>query len=88
MCLEPSPKVFLQNRLVRSRTKLQELESVLGAKREGAYILVTRDLTHTPAGDEVEQYTTLIASYSADNTLGNIDDAVNVWSSIVGCAYS
>ncbi|KAG8214726.1 hypothetical protein J3R82DRAFT_9814 [Butyriboletus roseoflavus] len=60
ICLESSPKVFLQNKLIRSRGKLQELESVLSAKR-----------------NEVEKYTNLIASYSADNTLGNIDDAVN-----------
>ncbi|KAF8558331.1 hypothetical protein OG21DRAFT_1475027 [Imleria badia] len=60
ICLETSPKVFLQNKLARSRGKLQELESDLGAKR-----------------DEVEKYSNLIASYSADNTLGNIDDAVN-----------
>ncbi|KAG9315611.1 hypothetical protein JVU11DRAFT_3253 [Chiua virens] len=57
--LEPSPKVFLQNKLARSRGKLEELESVLSSKR-----------------NEVEKYTHLIASSSADNTLGN-DDAVN-----------
>ncbi|KAF9221480.1 hypothetical protein BS17DRAFT_881644 [Gyrodon lividus] len=31
-CLEPAPKVFLQNKLASSRRKLQELDPVLGAK--------------------------------------------------------
>lgn len=39
-------------------------------------------------GDEVEKYSNLIATYSADNTLGSIDDAVNVLTSIVGGTYS
>ncbi|KAI9462227.1 hypothetical protein HD554DRAFT_2206560 [Boletus coccyginus] len=60
ICLESSPKVVLQNKLAHSRRKLQELESILSAKR-----------------DEVGKYTKSIASYSADNTLGNIDDVVN-----------
>ncbi|KAF9236493.1 hypothetical protein BU15DRAFT_89110 [Melanogaster broomeanus] len=58
VCLEPGPKVFLQNKLARSRTKLQELDPV--ANR-----------------DEVEKYAALVAAYSADETLGNVDDAVN-----------
>jgi hypothetical protein len=39
------------------------------------------------AGDDIVKYTDLIASYSADNTLGSIDDAVNVLSSIACGAY-
>lgn len=34
ICLESSPKVFLQNKLVRSRRKLREIEPDLSAKRE------------------------------------------------------
>ncbi|KIJ17907.1 hypothetical protein PAXINDRAFT_98083 [Paxillus involutus ATCC 200175] len=60
VCLEPAPKVFLQNKLVRSRKKLQELEPTLDAKR-----------------GEAEKYAGLVAAYSADDTLGNFDDAVN-----------
>lgn len=40
------------------------------------------------AGDDVVKYTNLIASYSADNTLGSIDDAVNVLISTACGAYS
>ncbi|KIJ62735.1 hypothetical protein HYDPIDRAFT_157678 [Hydnomerulius pinastri MD-312] len=60
VCVEPAPKVFLQNKLARSRTKLLELEPVLGTKR-----------------GEVEKYDSLVAAYSANHTLGNIEDAVN-----------
>ncbi|KIK97074.1 hypothetical protein PAXRUDRAFT_256847 [Paxillus rubicundulus Ve08.2h10] len=60
VCLEPTPKVFLQNKLARSRRKLQELEPTLDAKR-----------------GEAEKCASLVAAYSADDTLGNIDDAVN-----------
>ncbi|EGN98055.1 hypothetical protein SERLA73DRAFT_55208 [Serpula lacrymans var. lacrymans S7.3] len=34
MNVEPAPKIFLQNKLARSRNKLQELEPVLQAKRD------------------------------------------------------
>ena len=46
ICLESSPKVVLQNKLARSRRKLQELESVLNAKREGAHPADTRLDSH------------------------------------------
>lgn len=52
------------------------------------HIPVTRVLTHITAGGEVEKLANLVAAYSADNTLGNIDDAVNVLSVIVGGAHS
>lgn len=46
ICVESSPKVFLQNKLARSRGKLQELEPVLSAKREGPHLVDTRLNSH------------------------------------------
>jgi formin-binding protein 1 len=37
MSVEPSAKVFLQNKLAKTKAKLRELESVLDTKRE-AYL--------------------------------------------------
>lgn len=79
-CLEPSPKVFLQNKHARSWTKLQELESVLNGKREKCILVNVKMMSHTLTGNEAAKYVDLIASYSADNALANIDDAVNVLS--------
>lgn len=36
MSLEPAPKVFLQNKLSRSRAKSQELEPLISSKRQWA----------------------------------------------------
>jgi hypothetical protein len=33
MSVEPAPKVFLQNKLSRSRAKLQELDPLMDGKR-------------------------------------------------------
>ncbi|KAH7884954.1 hypothetical protein F5I97DRAFT_1937294 [Phlebopus sp. FC_14] len=60
MCVEPVAKVFLQNKLARSRHKVMELEPVLAVKR-----------------GELDKYAALVAEYSAGNTPGNVDDAVN-----------
>lgn len=74
--------MFLQNKLVRSRKKLEELQSVLSVKRQNGFPIDANLLTHSGPGNEVEKYTNLIASYSVDNTLGNIDDAVNVLNTV------
>ena len=34
MSVDPAPKVYLQNRLSKCRSKLQELDPVLSAKRK------------------------------------------------------
>ncbi|KAH9948829.1 hypothetical protein B0H21DRAFT_731329 [Amylocystis lapponica] len=57
MSVEAAPKVVLQNRLGRCRTKLQELNPVLDAKRK-----------------EVEQLKKLRIAYSADRSLGDVDE--------------
>lgn len=39
MVVEPAAKVFLQNKLAKSRAKLQELGPLMNAKREGISVL-------------------------------------------------
>ncbi|KAL0581179.1 Protein BZZ1 [Marasmius crinis-equi] len=57
MITEPTPKVFLQNKLRRSQAKLQELGPLIDSKAR-----------------EHEQLEKLVAAYTADKSLGNIDD--------------
>ncbi|KAI0647754.1 hypothetical protein C8Q79DRAFT_951721 [Trametes meyenii] len=57
MSVEPAPKVYLQNRLSRCRTKLQELEPVLASKRKEAEQLaklVTAYSTNNTLGNPEE----------------------------------
>ncbi|KAH7926483.1 hypothetical protein BV22DRAFT_1104300 [Leucogyrophana mollusca] len=57
MSLEPAPKIYLQNKLSKSRTKLRELEPVLEEKRsevEKLAGLVSTESTDATAGDPTE----------------------------------
>ncbi|KAL1744496.1 hypothetical protein HDZ31DRAFT_38471, partial [Schizophyllum fasciatum] len=57
MSVEEQPKIYLQNKLVRSRGKLAEVDAVVDAKRR-----------------EAQKLQNLDSAYSADHSLGNIDD--------------
>jgi hypothetical protein len=57
MSVEPAPKIFLQNKLSKCRTKLEELGPLIEAKR-----------------GEKEQFSKLITAYSADPSLGKVED--------------
>ncbi|KAL1760436.1 hypothetical protein FB107DRAFT_203028 [Schizophyllum commune] len=57
MSVEEQPKIYLQNKLVRSRGKLAEVDAVVDAKRR-----------------EAQKLRDLVGAYSADHSLGNIDD--------------
>lgn len=53
-CIGPAPKVFLQNKLARSRTKLRELNTTLGKKRADAEkyrVMLTACATDNTPGD-------------------------------------
>lgn len=57
MSVEEQPKIFLQNKLARSRGKLSEVDAVVDAKRR-----------------EAEKLKNLVSAYTAEHSLGNIDD--------------
>lgn len=59
--MEEQPKIYLQNKLVRSRGKLAEVDAVVDAKRR-----------------EAQKLRDLVGAYSADHSLGNIDDISDV----------
>ena len=61
MSVEEQPKIYLQNKLVRSRGKLAEVDAVVDAKRR-----------------EAQKLRDLVGAYSADHSLGNIDDISDV----------
>lgn len=86
MSVEPAPKVYLQNRLSRCRAKIEELDVVLNSKRKsGALRLPTVPIGRrcssryvTCAGREAEQLKKLVAAYSSDTTLGNVNEVLDV----------
>jgi hypothetical protein len=75
MSVEPAPKVFLQNKLSRSRAKLQELGPLVDGKRtsqsgDGSPV----DMNIDGTGREQDQLLSLFLAYDADHSLGNTDD--------------
>lgn len=60
MSVEPGPKVLLQNKLHKSRAKLNDLAPVLASKNQ-----------------EVEQLSKLVEAYTADKSLGNLDEVTD-----------
>ncbi|KAF8895149.1 hypothetical protein BD779DRAFT_1797047 [Infundibulicybe gibba] len=57
MSIEPAPKVFLQNKLNKCRSKLQELGPLMTTKQR-----------------ELDQLAKLVNAYTANHSLGNIDE--------------
>lgn len=62
VCIDPAPKVFLQNKLARSRAKLRELNPALGKKRADAekyrvmFTACATDNTSGDTGDAMNSY--------------------------------
>ncbi|EGO23646.1 hypothetical protein SERLADRAFT_370507 [Serpula lacrymans var. lacrymans S7.9] len=80
MNVEPAPKIFLQNKLARSRNKLQELEPVLQAKRNNLNAVQSiffADGDSNGLGDEVEKYGNFAAGYSSNDDSVNNDEVLS-----------
>ncbi len=95
MSVEPAPKVYLQNRLGKCRSKFEELEPVLTSKRKcgtSVHLASPRALAeHRPVprlrkctvcpgyiGKETEQLVKLVEAYSANASLGDADEVLDV----------
>ena len=78
MSVDPAPKVLIQNKLAKCRSKLQELSPLINAKRmcSNSYAGAHTDVIHS--GQEVDKYTKLVVAYTGDRSLGDIDDLTNV----------
>ena len=82
MSTEPAPKIFLQNKLSKSRAKLEELAPMIASRRKSSCDLFSSKFdTSLPRGfqgGEMEQFSKLAAAYTKDSSLGKIDDISDV----------
>ena len=92
MSVDPAPKVYLQNRLSKCRSKLEELEPVLTLKRKcgssvhlaslralAEPIPVRAGMSCLPRpGKDTEQLAKLVEAYTANSSLGDADEVLDV----------
>lgn len=87
MSVESAPKIVIQNKLRRSREKIKELNPLVESKRTLAVnglavALCSEDksglIIDGIPGAELNELSAQISSYSADNTVGAIDDLTDV----------
>jgi len=75
---EPTPKIFLQNKLTLCRSKLQELVPPVAAKRKSSSAVPSLEAAKQIAGKELNQLTGQLSSYKVDHTVGSIDELSDV----------
>jgi hypothetical protein len=79
MSVEPAPKIFLQNKLSRCRSKLQELQPLITAKRTSLrhkYHFQCSYKRH--AESDFNRLSSQLDSFTKDYTKDDIDDLVDV----------
>lgn len=83
MSVEPTPKVYLQNKLAKAQGKLDEVTALEKTKGEVPTFLLTMraPLTDPEYGfleRDANQLRQLVSSYQANPKLGDVDDVMNV----------
>lgn len=82
MCVEPEPKVLLQNKMARAKAKLSEIRPILKAKGMCNIAPCWRGhltLDHATLEAEANKLKDLSVKYAADPNLGSADTTLDVW---------